>query len=93
MIVVRRGLRPALIGMCVAGAMLAAACGGGGGGGDSGGNGNQPVKIENVNKQGATPTPDTNRPEVVIEVHDNAFVPETVTVSRAPGSSGSGSIP
>jgi plastocyanin len=60
--------------------MLAAACGGGGD--DNGGGGDQQVKIENVNRQNATPTPDVNRPEVVIEVRDNSFTPETVTVKQ-----------
>lgn len=80
MVIVRRSVRSAAIGVCLAGALLAAACGGGGD--DNGGNGKEPVKIENVNQQGATPTPDTNRPEVVVEVRDNSFNPETITIKQ-----------
>lgn len=40
------------------------------------------MKLENVNKQNATPTPDTNRPVVEIEVKDNSFTPETITVKQ-----------
>ena len=82
MVIVWRGLRLATMGMFLGGSVLAAACGGGGDDDSDGGNGNQQVVIENVNRQNATPTPDTNRPEVVIEVRDNSFNPETVTVKR-----------
>lgn len=82
MVIVRRSVRSAVGGVCLAGALLAAACGGGGD--DNGGstNGNDTVKIENVNQQNATPTPDTNRPEVVVEVKDNSFNPETITIKQ-----------
>lgn len=81
MVIVWRGLRLVAMGTVLGASMLAVACGGGGDD-DGGGNGNQQVVIENVNRQNATPTPDTNRPEVVIEVRDNSFSPETVTVKR-----------
>lgn len=84
MVIVRRSVRSAVVGVCLAGALLAAACGGGGddNGGGGGGSGNGNVKLENVNTQNATPTPDTNRPEVVVEVKDNSFNPETITIKQ-----------
>jgi plastocyanin len=82
MVIVRRSVRSAVVGACLAGALLAAACGGGGDDNGGGGSGNGNVKIENVNQTGATPTPDDNRPEVIIEVKDNSFTPETVTVKQ-----------
>jgi plastocyanin len=82
MVIVRRSVRSAAIGVCLAGALLAAACGGGGDDNGGGGSGNGNVKIENVNQQNATPTPDTNRPEVVVEVRDNSFNPETITIKQ-----------
>ncbi|NJD66097.1 MAG: hypothetical protein FIB00_12830 [Chloroflexi bacterium] len=82
MVIVRGTVRSAVVGVCLAGALLAAACGGGGDDNGGGGSGNDNVKIENVNQQNATATPDTNRPEVVVEVRDNSFNPETITVKQ-----------
>jgi plastocyanin len=82
MVIVRRSVRSAVIGVCLAGALLAAACGGGGDDNGGGGSGDGDVKLENVNTQNATPTPDTNRPEVVVEVKDNSFNPETITIKQ-----------
>ncbi len=83
MVMVRRSaLLSVAVGASLAGALLAAACGGGGDDDGGEGNGNAEVKLENVNQQNATPTPDTNRPEVVVEVKDNSFTPETITVKQ-----------
>lgn len=82
MVVVRRIGWSAAMGICAAGALLTAACGGGGDDNGGSGGGDQNVKLENVNTQNATPTPDTNRPVVEIEVKDNAFSPETITVKQ-----------
>ena len=78
MVLAKSGFGVVVLGLCLVGAAFTTACGGGGSGdsGSSGGSG----KLENVNTQDATPTPDTNRPEVVIEVHDGFFEPEVVTV-------------
>jgi len=75
----KRGFGMVVAGACVAGALLTAACGGGGS--DDGGNGGSGSgKLENVNTQDATATPDTNRPEVVVEVRDGSFSPDVVTI-------------
>lgn len=82
MVFAKRKLGAVVVGVCMAGALLTAACGGGGSdnGGSGGSAGDGGGKLENVNTQDATATPDTDRPEVVIEVRDGSFSPDVVTV-------------
>lgn len=59
--------------LAVLGALALAACGGGGGGGDD-------VDFSGVNVSSQNPTAVVEKVEQVIEVKDNSFSPDTVTI-------------